>query len=75
MAHSSWTVFSSSRTSRTDDPDEVLFMLDEIPTDNESTTEEEPDSELDLTAPEIYSEGSKDSSPEPSDKEPHETIS
>ena len=51
MAHSSWKVFSSSRTSRTDDPDEVLFMLDEIPTDNESTTEEEPDSEPDNTPP------------------------
>lgn len=75
MEHSSWTVFSSSRTSRADDPDEVLFMLDEIPTDNESTTEEEPDSELDFTAPEIYSEESEDSSPEPSDKEPHQTIS
>lgn len=50
-------------------------MLDEIPTDNESTTEEEPDSELDFTAPEIYSEESEDSSPEPSDKEPHQTIS
>ena len=45
MAHSSWKVFSSFTTSRTDDHDEVLFMLDEIPTDNESTTEEEPDSE------------------------------
>ena len=32
MAHSSWKVFSSFRTSRTDGHDEVLFMLDEIPT-------------------------------------------
>ena len=45
MAHSSWKAFNSFRTSRTDDHDELLFMLDEIPTDNESTTEEEPDSE------------------------------
>lgn len=75
MAHSSWKVFSSSRTSRTDDPDEVLFMLDEIPTDNESTTEEEPDSEPDNAAPEIDSEESEDSSTEPSDGEPHETTS
>ena len=36
MAQSSWQVFSSSRTSRTNDPDEVIFMLDEIPTDNET---------------------------------------
>ena len=71
MAHSSWKVFSSSRT---DDPEEVLFMLEEIPTDNESTTEEGPDSEPDNTAPEIDSEKSEDSSPEPSDKEPHATI-
>ena len=75
MAHSSWKVFSSSRTSRTDDPDKVLFMLDKIPTDNESTTEEEPDSEPDNTAPEIDSKESEDSSPEPSDGEPHETTS
>lgn len=71
MAHSSCEVFSSSRTSRTDDPDEVLFMLDEIPTDNGSTTAEEPDSQPDNTAPEINS----DSSPEPSSGEPHETTS
>lgn len=71
MAHSSWKVFSSSRTSRTDDPDEVLFMLDEIPTDNGSTTAEEPDSQPDNTAPEINS----DSSPEPYSGEPHETTS
>ena len=37
MACFSWKVFSSSRTSRTNDPDGVLFMLDEIPTDTEST--------------------------------------
>lgn len=49
MAHSLWKVFSSSKTSKTNDPDEVLFMVDEIPTDNESTTEEEPDSEPDDT--------------------------
>lgn len=73
MAHSSWKVFSSSRTSRTDDPDEVLFMLDEIPTDNESTTEEEPDSEPHNTALETDLEEPEDSSPEPSDGEPHET--
>ena len=36
MAHSTWKVFSSSRTYRPNDPDEVLFMLDEIPNDNES---------------------------------------
>ena len=47
MAHSSWQVFSSTRASRTNDPDEVLVMLDEIPTDNESTTEEEVDSDKD----------------------------
>ena len=75
MAHSSWKVFSSSRTSRTDDPGEVLFMLDEIPTDSECTTEEGPDSEPDNKAPEIDSEESEDSSPEPSDEEPGETIS
>ena len=75
MAHSSWKVFSSFTTSRTDDHDEVLFMLDEIPTDNESTTEEEPDSEPDNAAPEIDSEESEDSSTEPSDGEPHETTS
>lgn len=75
MAHSSWKVFSSFTTSRTDDHDEVLFMLDEIPTDNESTTEEEPDSEPDNTALETDSEESEDSSPQPSDGEPHETTS
>ena len=75
MAHSSWKVFSSFTTSRTDDHDEVLFMLDEIPTDNESTTEEEPDSEPDNAAPEIDLEESEDSSTEASDGEPHETTS
>ena len=74
MAHSSWKAFNSFRTSRTDDYDEVLFMLDEIPTDNESTTEEEPDSEQDNTALETDSEESEDSSPDPSDGEPHETT-
>lgn len=73
-AHSSWKVFSSSRTSKTDDRDEVLFMLDEIPTDNESTSDDEPDSEPDDTAPETDSEESEDSSPEPSNGEPHETT-
>ena len=75
MAHSSWKAFNSFRTSRTDDYDEVLFMLDEIPSDNESTTEEEPDSEPDNTALETDSEESKDSLPDPSDGEPHETTS
>lgn len=46
-------------------------MLDEIPTDNGSTTAEEPDSQPDNTAPEINS----DSSPEPYSGEPHETTS
>ena len=73
MAHSSWKVFSSFTTSRTDDHDEVLFMLDEIPTDNKSTTEEEPDSEPHNTALETDLEEPEDSSPEPSDGEPHET--
>ena len=75
MAHSSWKVFSSFTTSRTDDHDEVLFMLDEIPTDNKSTTEEEPDSEPHNTALETDLEEPEDSSPEPSDGEPHETTS
>ena len=39
------------------------------------TTEEEPDSEPDNTALETDSEESKDSSPEPSDGELHETTS
>ena len=47
MAHSSWQVFSTSRASRTNDPDEVLFMLEEIKTDNETTTDEESDSGYD----------------------------
>ena len=50
-------------------------MLDEIPTDNESTTEEEPDSEQDNTALETDSEESEDSSPDTSDGELHETTS